>query len=151
LEGKDMKALFMDGTPAEIEEMIRGLGLGASALASPRTVGAGPPLAEELIEERLIERFLKRIPLAETQKSALEVIVQANGDWVLSSTIAKKIGYSRAQFSGLMGALGRRWGNTPGWTEELDFGDVEWDAKERQKCYRARPSLLTVWKRLFKS
>jgi hypothetical protein len=132
-----MKITF-EGTPEEIAKAFPGLTSTLAVTAgvrggqSPATleVGEGSGDSSEEAGEVSVEvarKCLTRIPLAAKQLVILRALYAAHPRTVDSAALVAKLGYSRPQFTGLMGAFGRRVANTPGYVDGSWFFEQEWD------------------------
>jgi hypothetical protein len=132
-----MKITF-EGTPDEIARAFPGLtsSLAVAASAKDRNststsqvtgaVEDGTEEGEEVSVE-VARRCLNRIPLAAKQLVVLRMLYDAHPGTVNSAMLVTKLSYSRPQFTGLMGAFGRRLANTPGYVDGTWFFEQEWD------------------------
>jgi len=87
--------------------------------------GAVQPLAD--VTKSVAQAFLRRRPLAPVQITVLKAISEAHPNMVPATDLQKLTGYTTAQFAGLMGALGRRLTNTPGFVPHTRFFKQQWD------------------------
>jgi hypothetical protein len=83
----------------------------------------------EYVTTELARSVLTRRALSKEQVLVLETLYKAHPRTVLATELMKTVGYTRAQFSGLMGAFGRRISHTNGYEAQdgASFFDQEWD------------------------
>jgi hypothetical protein len=81
------------------------------------------PEEDEIIYVSVViaRAVLKRRKLSREQLLLLRTIYAAHLGTVLATDLGTKIGYSRSQFAGLMGAFGRRVSHTDGYADETSF------------------------------
>ena len=137
-----MKLLLLDGTPEEISQLLptlqqyvepaQGIHVPADEKKSSCEFTNGLKDNENFypVSVNHAKRVLSRIPLSNEQKTVLRSIYNAYPDKVSAKTLQNKIGYSAKQFSGLMGAFGRRVSHTPGVSESEYFFDQDWNGEE---------------------
>lgn len=129
-----MKAYVFDGTPEEVAEAIRHMQGGVAPTAAQRQLPPMDDAADEDDDEDettpmpadIGTKMLTRIPLAPLQKKAVLSIYRAGDKGIMGAELAKVLGYSSAQFRGLMGAFGRRISHTEGYEDGMYFFDQEW-------------------------
>ena len=103
---------------------------------------------ESLVE--FAKSVLNRRAVSKTQRKLFEVLYEAGEDGLLSSDMATKIGVTRAELAGVLGAFGRRVHNTRGAKEPEKLGreglrgaallfDMTWVDGKRH--YRMLPEL----------
>jgi hypothetical protein len=73
------------------------------------------------VSTRVARRVLNRIKLHDVQKDLLVALCHAHPGTMLASELQGQIGYSPAQFAGLMGSWGRRVSHTEGYDDEYFF------------------------------
>jgi hypothetical protein len=147
-----MKVTIIEGTPDEIAKALPHL-----STANPVTTTVRQPSAEneaatvaearhgketdssaetnasddevEYVTTELARSVLTRRALSKEQLLVLETLYKAHPKTVLAPELMKTVGYTRAQFSGLMGAFGRRISHTDGYEAQdgASFFDQEWD------------------------
>ncbi len=133
-----MKAIILEGTLDEVSQAIQRLGqASASVSVVPVTAAAQvsevtahpelPPGSPPPITVELARAVLNRIPLAAEQKIVLKALYHAHPSWVTAPDLMAKVKYTRPQFTGLMGAFGRRLTHTPGYINGTTFFDQVWD------------------------
>lgn len=138
-----MKAYVFEGTPEEIAETLKAMGLSQStAIVAPGSAAleAEADSAEEEREWRplpipVARRVLSRIALAEKPKMAILAVYNSGDAGMLGSDLCKRLKYSSAQFRGMMGAFGRRIANTKGWEDGMSFFRYEWDAEDGYRYF----------------
>jgi len=134
-----MRALLLEGDPDEVTKALQNLGVSSAtssaALSLSSTDSEKPEERSESTEEDsdpglittpLARKVITRIPLKPMPKQMLTIIYEAGEKGILGTNLAKKLGYSSAQFRGMMGAFGRRIANTPGYSKGYFFS-YEWD------------------------
>ena len=143
-----MRAYIFEGTPEEVKEAMKQFGatsvegVPASAKSTiAETVNDEQDEDEsgdvEHMDEGVARRALSRLPLQEKPKAVLKAMFEADEEnGILASELQKLIGYTKAQFAGLMGAFGRRLSSTRGFIDGTTFFICEWDDDEG--CYRYR-------------
>src|SRR5690242_17811005 len=134
-----MKAIVMRGM-AELEgtaeEIVRALQLlGTSEAKHIGSKPSGPQLSPASVNEAtayvsvsVARTVLKRRPLSKETKTVLRNLYAAYPDTVPATDLATSIGYTLAQLSGLMGAVGRRVSHTPGYVTRTKFFTQSWDS-----------------------
>lgn len=90
----------------------------------------------EYVSPAVAFRALTRIKLGKETKQVLSRIYEGGDAWTTATSLQEEIGYTPAQFAGLMGAFGRRLVNTPGYVLDSSFFEQEWDFDK--SCYRYR-------------
>lgn len=90
----------------------------------------------EFVSTDVAFRALTRIKLGKEAKAVIKRVYLGGDKWTSATLLQKEIGYSPAQFAGLMGAFGRRLINTPGYVLDSSFWEYEWDGQ--QSCYLYR-------------
>lgn len=130
-----MKAYVFDGTPEEVAEAIRHMQGGEATPASNQRLSpsVADPADEDDDEDEdtplpadIGRKMLTRIPLAPLQKKVVVSIYNAGDKGIMGAELTKLLGYSSAQFRGLMGAFGRRISHTDGYEDGMYFFDQEW-------------------------
>ena len=141
-----MKMFVFEGTPEEIGQVARKLQgkdslsdlslnpEGEKAKSSQHSKASGP--ADKFVTLEFARRVVTRIPLSESMKSVLRALAEKHPNWVASQALYEAAGYNVSQFSGLMGAFGRRMANTSGYDEDAHFFDYEWDGENDAWKYR---------------
>ena len=136
-----MKVTIFEGTPQEIAAVFPGLGSsGASAVVISEGAPPAQPVAEDAsagssikyVSLQLAKDVLMRRRLAPEQRLVLKTLYDQPTRMVSALELQKVLKYTRPQFSGLMGAFGRRLANTPGHASEWFFRQ-EWDYSSA--CY----------------
>ena len=146
-----MKVTIIEGTPDEIREALPGLSAASGVvIAAPDVLSepAGESAAEasDFVSESVAKKVLTRRPLSKEQTLVLRLLYKAGDSGLLGTELQSKIGYSRPQFTGLMGAFGNRVGNTPGYIAGTWFFDQEWDYDEASNRYRLPASVRAALK-----
>jgi hypothetical protein len=131
-----MKVTF-EGTPEELARAFPNL-MSSAALAEKlagNKSGVEPGAAPGIPVEATLDGFvtvdvahlvLTRLPVAPEQLLVLRELYAAHPARISTSDLAAKVGYSKAQFTGLMGAFGRRVANTQGLVAGMAFFDKKW-------------------------
>ncbi len=132
----------IEGTPSEIAE-FESFQRFRNPPGSPRDAlsseGSKQPIAASSSEDwefasaDVAFLCLTRRKLSKQLRSAIQMIYAGGADWVSATDIQKHVGYSTAQFAGMMGAFGRRFINTRGYVLNSSFFEQEWD--EDLSCY----------------
>ena len=144
-----MRVYVFEGTPEEIREAVKALPEHHATAQvevweeDHAEAEAGP--AERTTEGwagvDLARRALSRRPLSEELQKVLVALYEANLDRVSAPTLQGLIKYSRSQFSGMMGAFGRRLTHTRGYVDPTWFFDREWDQDNGHNTYRLPESV----------
>ncbi|MEA3036430.1 MAG: hypothetical protein QOH04_2202 [Sphingomonadales bacterium] len=125
---------IVEGTPDEIAQYE------AFALRhGPSTQATQPAVEEadwEFVSTDVAFRALTRIKLGKETKAVLTRVYLGGEEWTSAAFLQKEIGYTPAQFAGLMGAFGRRLVNTPGYVSGSAFWEWEWDSQKSCYLYR---------------
>lgn len=125
----------VEGTPEEIAQYEAFSRFHQAGQAS--SPGDSPPEIDwEFVGTDVGFRALTRLKLGKETKAILKELYAAGEDWTSAKQLQKLTGYSPSQFAGLMGAFGRRVGNTPGYVRDSSFFEYDWD--EAQSCYLYR-------------
>jgi len=140
-----MKALILDGTPEEIVRAYQGLGINQPAAP----ISTEPPIAGPVINDgerhyislQSAKLFLTRRKLSPEQLALFKHLYSHHPDLVPAADLQKVTKYTPAQFSGLMGALGRRMWHTPGVEEGVVTDLFKWDGQSGQYRYGLPDSL----------
>jgi hypothetical protein len=90
----------------------------------------------EFVSTDVAFRALTRIKLGRQVKAVLRRVYLGGDKWTSATLLQKEVGYTPAQFAGLMGAFGRRLVNTAGYVVNSSFWEYEWDGQ--QSCYLYR-------------
>ena len=148
-----MRMLVFEGTIDEIKEMQRELmRSGAPALAvevpvdttgvaSGSSPAPGLTPGRPFVSTEVALRFLTRRPLSPKQRAVITAIYNSHPDGILATELQRQIGYTTSQFAGLMGAFGRRLGNTRGHSGYTWAFDNQWEAEHQCNRYRFPPSM----------
>ena len=105
--------LAFDGTSAEFEKIAH---LFADSQARE---SASTPKEESVggVEKEFVLRILSRLPLSDNQKRVLQIIHETGDQYIGYSELAKGIKIEPSMLAGVLGTLGRRIKNTPGFPE----------------------------------
>jgi hypothetical protein len=135
-----------EGTPEEISQVAQTmLPMSASNTMSVEPPKEMPPATTpsktsegpaKFVTVEFARRVLTRLPLSGPFKAVLKALNEAHPEWVSSADLYKASGYTVPQFSGLMGAFGRRMLHTDGFDEDAHFFDYAWDEKVKAWKYR---------------
>ncbi|HTU10840.1 MAG TPA: hypothetical protein VMG08_08055 [Allosphingosinicella sp.] len=130
----------VEGTPEELAQY--------EAFGKPHvSKDLGSPPADagaadwEFVSIDVAFRALTRIKLGKQVRAVLKRVYRGGASWTSAAVLQKEIGYTPAQFAGLMGAFGRRVANTPGYVVDSSFWEWEWDAEQSCYLYRLPPSV----------
>lgn len=128
-----MKAVILEGSPQEVGQALKEMGISSGeAVVTSKEIEAPPEKIAEEEEEWMPmptdvgRAFLTRIPLAPLQKKTILKIYRAGDKGIMGNELAETLKYSSAQFRGMMGAFGRRMVHTDGFVEGMYFFDQEW-------------------------
>jgi hypothetical protein len=136
-----------EGTPEEYAQAKPMLSQSvASPDASERAHAAPRPSVAVNLElsVSVIEKALTRISLSKNQRTVLAIAAKAGEAGIYTNDLANKAGITRNQLTGVLGSLGRRIANTPGWPEDLSLGDSKWDNDKKQRRYWLHPLIREV-------
>ncbi|KRB18265.1 hypothetical protein ASD99_31030 [Mesorhizobium sp. Root695] len=129
-----MKMFMFEGTPEEISQVVQKMQPGEQVMAIPVTNAPKQPLppgaagdGSKFVTVDFARRVLTRIPLSTGMLAVLKKLYEAHPDWASSAELYEASNYSMKQFSGLMGAFGRRMAGTSAYDDEADFFDYQWD------------------------
>jgi hypothetical protein len=130
----------VEGTPEELARY--------EAFAKPHAAPGqdeGPIDAEgadwEFVSMDVAFRALTRIKLGKQIRAVLRRVYQGGERWTSAAALQEEVGYTPAQFAGLMGAFGRRVANTPGYVVNSSFWEWDWNAEQSCYFYRLPPSV----------
>jgi hypothetical protein len=125
----------IEGSP---EELAQYEAFAKSRGASDEGVGAGETESVdwEFVSTDVAFRALTRIKLGRQVKAVIRRVYLGGDKWTSATLLQKEVGYTPAQFAGLMGAFGRRLVNTAGYVLNSSFWEYEWDGQ--QSCYLYR-------------
>jgi hypothetical protein len=144
----------VEGTPGEIAELLKALKpdrtSSAPSKAFSANVGIGGIDRHPYLNEDTAFRALKRRPLSKEQKVFFTELAKRYPEWALSTDLQNATGYSKAQFSGLLGALGKRINSTEGFEAGTWFYDNKWDFDSDCYGYRLPEHLIDVVNRAIK-
>lgn len=129
-----MKVIIVEGTPQEISEAFPDLNMRSAIVSTPTAPSSVPTVSSSkdddgvsYVTAEVARKVLSRRKLSKEQLEVLRAIYKAHPGTVLGTELQALIGYSRPQFSGLMGAMGRRYTHTEGFVEGAWFFEQEWD------------------------
>lgn len=135
-----MKAVVLDGTPQEVAEALKAMGVAAPMTAAVAEVASlesdndgaddGEDVDTQPLPLTVAKRILGRLPtISENMKKALIALYKAGDGGLLGSELCELLDFEQSQFRGMMGAFGRRVTNTEGWYDGAGFFAQEWDAE----------------------
>jgi len=137
--------MVIEGTPEEVRETLALMRMTSSEHAvAGRDQASQPDNGEEEIEYvsyDVARTALTRIPLHAIQKKLFKAIYDAHPRRILATELQSILGYERPQFSGLMGALGRRFTHTQGYIAGTNVFDQEWDYERHCYDYSLPPTV----------
>jgi hypothetical protein len=140
-----MKAIVFDGTPQEVAEALKAMGVAAPISAAvaqqaPVSINEGKTEEEDNGDDEedgtqplpllVAKRVLNRLPtISKNMKKALVALHKVGDEGLLGSELCKLLDFEQSQFRGMMGAFGRRVANTEGWYDGAGFFEYDWDAE----------------------
>lgn len=136
-----MKAVVFDGTPEEVAEALKAMGVAAPMTAAVAKIAPVENDGDEDGEEddsedtqplplTVAKRVLSRLPtISKNMKKALVALHKAGDDGLLGSELCELLDFDQSQFRGMMGAFGRRVTHTEGWYDGAGFFEYDWDAE----------------------
>ena len=142
-----LKVTILEGTPEEIQKALPGLSAASGIVIATQAATAVSPADgpesddSDFVSEAVAKKVLTRRPLSREQTQVLRLLYKAGDAGLLGTELQSKIGYSRPQFTGLMGAFGNRVGNTPGYVPGTWFFDQAWDYDEASNRYKLPASV----------
>lgn len=145
-----VKLMLIEGTPEEVLSVAKGLEVGGASSPSEATPAA--PTADVAPGERVFvstdvaRKVLNRRPLSHEQKTVLTILAKRHPGWVPAAELQAAIGYTTAQFAGLMGAFGRRFTHTEGFVQGSWLFDAEWNYDKGAYDYRLPDTVLEAMK-----
>jgi hypothetical protein len=146
--------ISVEGTPREIAELLKALKAGRPSLSETKMPNGNAEISSvdrhPYLNEDTAFRALKRRPLSQEQKTFLSELAKRHPEWTLSTELQKMTEYSKAQFSGMLGALGKRVSGTEGYQDGTWFYDNKWDYDDDCYGYRLPEHLVEVVKRAVK-
>lgn len=137
-----MRMLVFEGTLDEIRALQRemmnsgGPALAVALAPQPQSLQPGLTPGRQFASADLAFRVLTRRPLSLEQRAVIVAIYNSHPDGILATELQAQINYSTSQFAGLMGALGRRFVNTPGYVDYTWLFDNQWQAEQGCNRYR---------------
>jgi hypothetical protein len=131
---------IVEGTPEELAQY--------EAFAKPqiapskdvRPIDAGGE-DWEFVSVDVAFRALTRIRLGKQVRAVLRRVYRGGEQWTSAAALQEEVGYTPAQFAGLMGAFARRVANTPGYVANSSFWEWDWNAEQSCYLYRLPPSV----------
>ena len=137
-----MKVTIVEGTQEEIAKTFPHLGVDQAIGATPsppvtttHNIHAPAERLDSTVSVEIARKIMNRIPLSNEQRQVLVAVYEAYPNKISAAELSSLIGYTRAQFSGLMGAWGRRISNTPGYEGGDWFWEQEWDYENGMNLY----------------
>jgi hypothetical protein len=137
-----VKVTIVEGTPQEIAEVFPDLNMRQTTVTTPPVAVATPRISDatehdeqQYVTVEVARSVLNRRPLSKEQLLLLRELYNAHPGTVSGVDLQAKLGYSRPQFTGLMGAMGRRFTHTEGFVEGTWFFQQEWDYKAATNRY----------------
>jgi hypothetical protein len=129
-----MKLIIVEGTPQEIAEAFPDINMGSATIrstsaASPAVANSEPIGADGIsyVSIDIARKVLSRRNLSKQQLQVLRAIYKAYPGTISGTALQTLINYTRPQFSGLMGAFGRRLSHTEGCPAGASFFEQDWD------------------------
>lgn len=140
----------VEGTPEEIDQLMRAVK--ARAFARPIVAAIAPSGVDRhpYVNEDTAFRALKRRPLSPEQKIFLKKLASEYPNWTLASELQRITKYTKPQFSGLLGAFGKRVASTEGYVSGTWFYDGKWNYDDDCNQYRLPEHLVEVVNRAIK-
>jgi hypothetical protein len=135
-----MKVTIFEGTQQEVTQTLQQLN-GQAAIMSGAQVAVlhqndtNENSEVEFVDVEVARRVLNRRPLAQEMLLLLRELYTAYPDNVSSSDLQATTGYSRPQFTGAMGAMGRRFTHTDGFVPGTWFFRQDWDYEAHENRY----------------
>ena len=130
----------VEGTPEELAQ-YEAFGKSQAALGKAVQPTDSGDADWEFVSAEVAFRALTRIKLGKQIRTVLKRVYRAADRWTSAAALQEEVGYTPAQFAGLMGAFGRRVANTPGYVVNSSFWEWEWDAEQSCYLYRLPPSV----------
>jgi hypothetical protein len=140
-----MKAIIFDGTPQEVTEALKAMGVAAPmsaavAQVAPVAIKDGEAKRDDGGDDDqdgtqplpllVAKRVLNRLPtISKNMKKALVALHKIGDEGLLGSELCELLDFEQSQFRGMMGAFGRRVVNTEGWYDGAGFFHYDWDAE----------------------
>ena len=139
-----MKMFVFEGSPTQLAEMAKSMGASPTAIAAatpvPATEEAGSSALGDdetiPVTTEFARKVISRRTLSKEQRMLLVLLAEASPSWSLASSLQNALGYSKAQFAGMMGAFGRRITHTAHFVNDSWFFDQEW--LDDKGCYQYR-------------
>ena len=139
-----VRLVELEGTAEEINEVIPTIqpmtaGNAMSGEPPENTSSSVAKTAEgptKFVTVDFARRVLTRRRLSDPFKALIRALTEAHPNRVLSAALYDATGYTVPQFTGLMGAFGRRVAHTEGFEKGTDFFDYKWNEEANQWEYR---------------
>jgi hypothetical protein len=146
-----MRLFVFEGTVAEIAvayETLNAKADGRAGAATAPMVSAEEPEAKPGGHVNLAQAhaILTRRRLSPEQRTVLKILVTQHPKLVSAIELREATNYTKPQFSGLMGAFGRRVSHTQGVEEGTEFFRWEWDEKQNEYLYGLPDSVVEAMK-----
>ena len=144
----------VEGTAAEISQVLRVLPGAATVdtaaveladeVVLPTTDSETSTAELRFVTTRFARRALTRLKLSKPMRNLLRALCEAHPNWLSQAEMCDASGYHGSQYSGLMGAFGRRLANTDGYDSEAHFFEYQWDEDNEAWVYRLPDSVREV-------
>lgn len=141
--------VVVEGTPEEVAAFLAAMKGKHHPHASSQKAADAVDRHPYLNEDTAF-RALKRRPLSPEQKIFLSKLALEYPNWTLASDLQQITNYSKAQFSGLLGAFGKRVASTEGFESGTWFYDGKWNYESDCYQYRLPEHLVEVVNRAIK-
>ncbi|MHB0857677.1 MAG: hypothetical protein ACYC5M_08915 [Anaerolineae bacterium] len=109
-----MKVTVFEGTPEEYQIFAQ---LQARSTAPGDSASSGSVERQTGDIQPFLRMVLHRRELSDNPKALLKALGDAGNGWLSSEQLASQIGLTRRKLAGVLGALGRRIINTPGYDD----------------------------------
>ena len=136
--------ITVEGTPEELSQAFPNL-MRSAAMPSDARADAPPEAPADApwptlkhrpdVTVDFARKVLTRRPLSPEQRLVLVTLYEAFPSWVAIADLQAKVKYKPSQFTGLMGAFGRRIATTAGLVTGSRFFVQEWDPKAKAQRY----------------
>lgn len=145
-----MKAIIdgieLEGSADEIAAIIASLRFSSKPDVSKPDVQVENGVSEEM-SDAVAWRILNRKPLSDAQRATFKELSQNHPKWTPFENLQRVTGYSKAQVSGMLGALGRRITATHGYANGTSFLEWDWDYDNGRYNYRlSEPAVRAIRK-----
>ena len=135
-----MRAFFFEGTPNEVGSVVTQIL--ATGTHKPPSKPKGTSTDMEFVPVDFARLCLTREPpLPKNLARVLAMCADASDEGALRSDLQSAVGFDTHQFTGLMGALGKRVANTEGY-DDTWFIWNEWDDKVEDYRYYVASSVI---------